>query len=146
MQLFLGNQSQRSSCFHCPFTSPHRQGDISLGDFWGMGRTLPKFDDDKGISMVLINTDKGLELYRHIEDAVVSLNSNFEQAVSGNQVLVENISGEDLRNLFYEDYVAKGLIYALNKHSNFFPLWKQYLVSLRRRGLDIIRFFLNKGY
>lgn len=146
MQLFLGNQSQRSSCFHCPFTSPHRQGDISLGDFWGMGRTLPKFDDDKGISMILINTDKGLELYRHIEDDMISFNTNFEQAVSGNQVLAENILGEDLRNEFYKDYTAKGLVCALANHTHYYPLWKQYLVSFARYVLDLIRKVFNKGY
>ena len=146
MQLFLGNQSQRSSCFHCPFTSPHRQGDISLGDFWGMGRTLPKFDDDKGISMILINTDKGLELYRHIEDDMISFNTNFEQAVSGNQVLAENILGEDRRNLFYADYVENGLFYAMKKHTQHYSQYKQVFVNIMRWGLDLVRKIFHKGY
>lgn len=146
MQLFLKNCSQRSSCFHCPFTSLHRQGDISLGDFWGIGLTDLAFDDDKGVSMILINSNKGLDLYSHVKGYMISFNSVTEQAISGNKVLVENILGEDLRNEFYKDYTAKGLLCALAKHTHYYPLWKQNLISFARYVLDLIRKVFNKGY
>ena len=68
MRMFLNNLSLRSSCYECKFTTTKRYGDITLGDFWGIGRKYPQWDDDKGISVVMLNTDKGMDVYNRIVD------------------------------------------------------------------------------
>ena len=146
MQLFLGNMSQRSSCFHCPFTTTNRQGDISLGDFWGIGRNHPELDDDKGISMILLNTAKGEELFSGIKHDIVSFESNINQAIAGNKVLIENITGEEKRNHFYADYVSEGLYGALKKNTIKYPMWKQLYIRFMRWGLDLFRKLTHKGF
>lgn len=146
MQLFLGNMSQRSSCFHCPFTTTNRQGDISLGDFWGIGRNHPELDDDKGISMILLNTNKGEEMFRAIKNDIDSFGNNINQAIAGNKVLVENIHGEEKRNHFYADYVSQGLHGALEKYTINYPMWKQLYIRFMRWGLDLLRKLTHKGY
>lgn len=146
MQLFLSNKSQRNACFHCPFTTTHRQGDISLGDFWGIGRSHPELDDDKGISMILVNSDKGVEMYDMIKHQITGFDGNLDQAITGNKVLVENISGEEKRDLFYATYVAESLQASFNHHTQHFPLWRQYYLCLMRWGLDMVRKVLHKGY
>lgn len=56
MKAFNRGLSLGDGCFHCPFSKLERPGDITLGDFWGV---RAKFDDKKGTSVVLVNTEKG---------------------------------------------------------------------------------------
>ncbi|WP_370860497.1 Coenzyme F420 hydrogenase/dehydrogenase, beta subunit C-terminal domain [Parabacteroides faecis] len=146
MQLFLSNKSQRNACFHCPFTTTNRQGDLSLGDFWGIGRDFPDLDDDKGISMILINSDKGKEMYSKIMHQIISFESNLDQAIYGNKVLVENILGEMQRNRYYATYVTEGLQVSFNKHTQHYSFWREYYIRLMRWGLDFIRYMRHTSY
>ena len=62
-ELFQYDLALRKSCENCPFASLARVGDITLGDFWGIENVLPEIDDNKGVSAVLINTEKGKKLF-----------------------------------------------------------------------------------
>ena len=59
MRLFLDNATLRPSCHSCKSKSGRSGADITLGDFWGIENVMPDFDDDKGCSIVLVNTGKG---------------------------------------------------------------------------------------
>ena len=59
VNMFKENLTLRDSCFKCPYASMSRCGDITIGDFWGIEDIDAAFSDNKGISMVLANTDKG---------------------------------------------------------------------------------------
>ena len=59
VNMFKENLTLRDSCFKCPYASMSRCGDITIGDFWGIEDVDVTFSDNKGISMVLANTDKG---------------------------------------------------------------------------------------
>lgn len=61
MQAFLDNVTLRPSCYCCPAKDGRSGADITLGDFWGIENVLPSFDDDKGTTLLLVNTDKGQE-------------------------------------------------------------------------------------
>lgn len=65
--IFNSNSFLRSSCYECPFTHLHRYGDITLADGWGVENVLPDFDDNKGVSAILINTEKGLKVFDNIK-------------------------------------------------------------------------------
>lgn len=66
MQMFLKNICLRPSCHDCRFKDINRNSDITIGDFWGVENVLPELDDDRGISVVLIHSDKGRELIQKI--------------------------------------------------------------------------------
>ena len=57
----------RPSCFYCPYASMKRCGDITIGDFWGIEKVDKDFSDNKGISMVLVNTPKGQKIFSEIK-------------------------------------------------------------------------------
>lgn len=63
LRTYLSNICLRESCYDCMFKGVKRYSDITLGDFWGIGNYLSEFDDDKGVSLILINTAKGKELF-----------------------------------------------------------------------------------
>ena len=69
---FLNGEVYRESCYNCRFSQEDRQGDITLGDYWGIRNELVSkmnsADIDKGISCVLVNSEKGQKWMSEIED------------------------------------------------------------------------------
>lgn len=62
MNAFLQNIILRPSCYSCKAKSGKSGSDITISDFWGIENIDNKFNDDKGVSMIIINTDKGMTL------------------------------------------------------------------------------------
>lgn len=67
---FLGfndhNLYLRPSCMRCHFRDLRSGSDITLADFWGIDTLLPELDDDKGVSMIMANTNKGMNVVKTI--------------------------------------------------------------------------------
>ena len=61
--VFGTHYTHRSSCLRCPFTYAQRKVDITMGDFWG-DTDFPE-QHEKGISLVIVHSGKGLELLRN---------------------------------------------------------------------------------
>lgn len=59
MQMFLRDYSLRPSCYSCAFKKLNRVSDITMGDFWEAGHCCPEMDDDRGLSLVFIHSEKG---------------------------------------------------------------------------------------
>lgn len=68
LKMFLRNLGLRKSCGSCPFSEFPRQGDISIGDFWGISRISPDSYDGKGTSLVFVNSKKGSKLFASLTD------------------------------------------------------------------------------
>lgn len=64
---FLKDLYLRPSCYNCPSKSFSSESDITIADFWGIEHVLPNFADDKGISLVFINTEKGQYVFDKLE-------------------------------------------------------------------------------
>lgn len=58
---FLRNACLRPSCHACPFAGYGRQADLTLADCWGADKVAAEIDDDRGLSLVLVGTDRGRE-------------------------------------------------------------------------------------
>ncbi|MDO4870127.1 MAG: Coenzyme F420 hydrogenase/dehydrogenase, beta subunit C-terminal domain, partial [Bacillota bacterium] len=93
-KLFYDHMILRESCFKCPYKKLSRPGDITLADAWGAPELYPEFCDEKGISLVLINTDKGgeylsnsLDDIQHIE---VDISCLMQASLRKNYQLPEN--------------------------------------------------------
>jgi len=66
MNLYYSNLITDEACFNCKFTTKERVSDITISDFWGIENTALEFEDSLGVSMVIINTQKGKELFEKI--------------------------------------------------------------------------------
>ena len=84
-----GNLYLRPSCSDCQFKGVARRSDITLADFWSIPRNL---DDDKGTSMVLVNTEKGRKLFDSIKDHVAYYQRTFNEISRGNVCFRESAS------------------------------------------------------
>ena len=60
----------RPSCHVCPFPGGQRPGDVTMGDFWGVEHTAPAWDDDRGVSLVLVHNEQGRCLLDAARDAL----------------------------------------------------------------------------
>lgn len=69
--IFYEHAFLRPSCYNCPYTSVEREADFTLADAWGIKKMYPQWDIEKGISLVLSNTEKGMEIFRQIEKMLV---------------------------------------------------------------------------
>lgn len=63
INLFFSNYISRPCCYNCKFTGEKRVSDVTLGDYWGCEKHYPDFFDEKGISIISINTLKGEKFF-----------------------------------------------------------------------------------
>ena len=62
-KMFTHNLINRPSCSMCQYTNYNRPGDITIGDFWGIDKIDSNYKDDLGISLVIVNSDKGQRVF-----------------------------------------------------------------------------------
>lgn len=89
MKGFLSDLYLRPSCYSCVTKDGKSKSDITLGDFWGIDRVMPDFDDDKGCSVVVVHSKKGMTLLNQINietretslDNVLKYNPSYRHSV-----------------------------------------------------------------
>lgn len=65
---FLNDFISRPSCSACEYTFTNRMGDVTMGDFWGIKDIDPEMFDDKGVSLLLVNNERGASLWDLVKD------------------------------------------------------------------------------
>ncbi len=104
-RLFLTLNLNRSSCFNCRYTSYARPADFSLGDFWNVEQAgITSFDTTKGVNEVLVNTDKGRELFEKIRDKAEVAKTDKEKAWQPH--LEYSAAAPKTRTAFWEAYTS----------------------------------------
>lgn len=103
---FMDGLTFRKNCYSCAYAQGRRCSDITVADYWGIGKTTMK--TDSGISLILQNTQKAALLiemskqYFHIEKRTVY------EAISGNGQLIAASSEPTYRDAFIADYQLIG--------------------------------------
>lgn len=78
---FNSGLTERASCFECPYKTLDRVGDITIGDFWGINKVNKEFNDNKGVSLVLCNTEKGKAYFESIEDELEVIKTDIQNCL-----------------------------------------------------------------
>jgi len=106
----------RQECSDCPYTNLQRSSDITLGDFWGWERTRSTINkDDKGISLVLVNSIKGQELFSAVKDKFIVIESDSSSCLQYNLKSSTQLNPRIGR--FVEDFEQYGFKYIVRKYS-----------------------------
>lgn len=88
LNAFFDGYTYRESCRTCQYACKQRISDITIGDFWGLGKKIPfKYDYPYGCSVLLPSTNKGLELINGIESEFNLYERTVEEAINGNDQL-----------------------------------------------------------
>mgnify|MGYP003303423702 CR=1 FL=1 len=96
--MFESDRFLRKSCYTCPFSRLPRVGDLSIGDYWGDLSFLKKEDVEKGVSLVLRNTEKGDRLLAIVEH---SINKIETRNICVYFTIAEFIDGKNMFKKFY---------------------------------------------
>ena len=90
MRLFLNNCFLRESCYSCKFKTLDKPSDFTLSDFWKIKYAIPELDDDKGTSLVFVNTVKGKKLLDSISSNIISFEVSEDQALFRNPAVLNS--------------------------------------------------------
>ena len=105
-QLFLCHEILRPACHQCRYSNFCRPGDVTLGDFWGIEKDFKQFDDDKGVSLVMVNTEVGEKIWKAIQKSAEYFEISQDQCIQPN---LEMPSEEGLgRKRFWHWYKRYG--------------------------------------
>ena len=85
-QTFFYGNTFRESCYSCQFANPNRCSDITIGDFWGINDVDVIKKANKGVSCVLLNTEKAKRFFDTIGN-VYKYEQPVNDAINGNAQL-----------------------------------------------------------
>ncbi len=115
--VFYAHIMFRESCYHCSYTTPHRYSDFSIADYWGIENNAPEFDDNKGVNLVLVHTEKGREIFEQIKGSIHYRKTNLETSMQPN--LMHPSEKGALYEPFWRDYEKLSNTRFMEKY--FFP-------------------------
>lgn len=100
----------RPSCSECHFCNTSRPSDITIADFWGWNKQGIKINNDnKGLNLVLVNTNKGVEIFSAISHMLTLVDADDRYYLQPN--LCHPTEPHPFRDLFQQDYLKKGFEY-----------------------------------
>lgn len=117
---FIGTHvAGRPSCYDCKFKKIPRITDITIADFWGIENVDPEFDSSYGVSLVLLNNNKGRQYYNSLGNKVISKPETLEDAIKGNANLIRSETPSKVnREMFYATLRNEGFRKAMDKYGN----------------------------
>jgi len=111
MNAFLSNLNLRPSCYACPTKSGKSGSDITIADFWGIEEVLPEFDDDKGISLILPYTEKGIYWLKDLNCEFTKV--DYQTAQKNNPSISTSVTKPINRNFFFHQLERKKSIQSI---------------------------------
>ena len=128
---FLQNLYLRPSCHNCRFRNYKSGSDFTLADFWGVERVCGDWNDDKGMSLIIVKTQKAKEFLDEIKINSRLINEHdYEKAFKGNSSLFKDDEPNPSRNAFFRELNSnpKQVVDTIVKYT-------MYSSSARRRSL-----------
>lgn len=100
---FLNILNCREVCGSCRYASIPRQGDITMGDFWGIEEIDPEIHDGKGVSVVTINNANGRNYFDLVRENFKTVKTELiSEARKKNWNLVGSSKSHKERRRFFE--------------------------------------------
>ncbi len=115
--LFYGHNIMRPCCYECPYKSIMHPGDITVADYWGIEKVVPEFDDNKGVSLVLINNETGDSVFNSVKNRVIWQATQIEDSMQ--PPLKAPFSKPAEREQFWNDFSNKSFSYVAKEYGGF---------------------------
>lgn len=97
---FCDDLCLRNSCYKCKFRNSHHKSDLTVGDFWGINEALPELNDNKGTSVIMVNSPKGEEIFGKLQNDLVYKQADFCSAEKHNAILRQPPMHENRKRFF----------------------------------------------
>lgn len=102
MLMFLRDYCLRPSCYKC-IAKQHKLSDLTIADFWGINEVIPEMNSGKGVSLVILRTSKGLELFNRIKADIVCKEVSYEEGIRRNRAEYNSVGRPEERDYFFKD-------------------------------------------
>lgn len=98
---FLNNLYLRPSCYSCKCKNDYTNSDIIIADYWNINEALPQYNDNKGISLILVNSEKGLSFIHSLSSQIEFIETGYDICIKKNGGFLENILIPEKRTKFF---------------------------------------------
>ena len=148
-ELFYSHLILRDSCFDCQYKNTDRIADITIGDFWRIENNDKEYDDDKGISLVMLNTPKGEKYFDACKDELIV--RTYPIATCIQPAMSENYKRPAKKDAFLAEYKSENIMALTEKYtSKPAPTLKQKIRKivgdcLRPSFMAVIKFIRKSG-
>ena len=130
IKMFLSEICLRPSCHSCHFRKGKSGADLTLGDAWGIEKWMPEMDDDRGTSVVFVNSPKGQMLWNEVQTQTVSKQADLAIVVKNNSSYEKSVKPHPSRMRFFR---------ALNKGASLEALVRLTKEPLWKRGINFVK-------
>lgn len=133
---FTANLYLRPSCGYCSFKGAARCSDLTLGDYWGVWNQYPDLDDNKGTSLLFVQSEKGVAAWEQISDLFVSKEVSLKESINENVSVTKPSLPHPQRAIFFKKLKKKK---SLEKW-----IWKCILPKEKRLIKRVARILIGK--
>ena len=119
----------RPSCHSCRYSNFNRQGDFSIGDFWGFENNYSDVDYKNGVSLLMVNSAKGRNVFNDVKQRFIVVESDIEHCRQPR--LTSPVKSNILRSEFWNDYPKYSFEYVARKYWHY-GFWNQLKYKTRR--------------
>lgn len=128
--IFYSGYALRPSCYKCIFKSLDHPGDITIADYWNIENAAPEFDDNKGVSLVLLNTELGKLYFDRVKNNIIWKETKIENSMQRAFIRPENMP--DDREEFWHDFKYKPFSYIAYKYGGLIPFRKKIYIIVKK--------------
>lgn len=108
-KLFLEQLCLRDCCGEkCKYRNRSRTADITIADFNNFMELFPEVRDERDYSAIIVNSPKGLEIYKQLEKNMIILPCDIENIIKYNPLFAKTTPENKNRTEFFEDF-CKGM-------------------------------------
>lgn len=118
MYHFLHNYSLRKCCYDCPYSNGNHVSDITLADFWGIKNYRPEINDEKGISLIIFNSNQGRSMQAFIESKMECW--PLQEKDYAYVFKDHSYYSKSAREMFFKVYKEKGYSYMADNPTHFY--------------------------
>lgn len=102
--MFRSRTVLRPCCYDCKFKNYIHPADITIGDFWEIDNIAPEFNDNMGVSLIMVNNEKGRKVFDLAKDGLhcieVDAKSSFKSS------MLESYPEPKRRRRFWKDFYS----------------------------------------
>lgn len=128
----ISNLYERPSCHACAFKGKSKYADFTMADLWGVKEIMPEMYDEKGVSLLMINSAKAEAAFKDLAVNLLYKDISLEAASKYNPYFLRSTSPSPCREEFFKSF---------RKGESFYKIMSRY----KRRGvkgllLKLLRF------
>ena len=108
---------------------------MTIGDSWGIERVMPDLGDDKGISVILVHSQKGGRILQEVQEKLITREANLDEVLPPTADSRKSVAMHPNR---------KKYLRGLQNGESFDVLYGYVRKSFLQKAVDLIRYMAGR--